>query len=151
MPAVSISLVDEDLGQRAIEENLEKLDGSGVDIGLFNPDDATKAWRHEKGEGVPRRRFLSLVSEQALAYYFALGFDEMVERAHKSNTVAPHEVLRRVGKGGADEAKYILEAGLVDGKELSAAAKRLDPRKLIHSKKMLRNIRYKYKLGGAVE
>ena len=132
---LTLEIIDEKWAPRELEAQLRRFDGQAAYAGLFDPEQATKGFRHEVGEGVPERPWLApsadAETEQALRVA-ALEIGDSLE-----GDQSPEDALEIVGEVFEDGARYYVEAGRVGGPPLSAQAKRNDPRKLIDTGDMI--------------
>lgn len=132
---MSVTITDDSAKFDATAKRLDALDGLSGLAGLFDQESAEKGWRHEKGEGVPRRPWLS-ASTDAITPKLGTESEREIGKVVDGNSTAK-EALGELAETTADAAVSYVEGGKVQGKALSKAAKRRDPRKLIDSGKMI--------------
>jgi len=131
---LSLEIIDEKWGPGQLEAQLRKFDGEAVYVGNFDQVVAERGYRHETGEGVPTRPWLGPATDAATEEALRVAAREFGASFEGAQT--PTEALDETGGVFEQAARAYVRDGKVKGKDLSDAAKRRDPRKLVHSGEM---------------
>jgi hypothetical protein len=133
--ALTLTISDDRKKWDALMGELSGLDGSAVFAGIVDPELATRAARHELGEGPPKRLFAAPAADQAAGRAMSKARREL--GAVLDGQQDRDDALQEVGEVFEDAVRDYVELGRVGGKPLKEAAQRNDSRALIDTGDMI--------------
>lgn len=136
-----LKITDERKTWDSTRHALKSFDGVAVSVGLFEPEQASKGYRHEFGVGVPARPWMAPSSDGAVKPVGTVAERE-VGKLIDGKATAPAGMLA-TGQRMADAMRDYIIDGKVGGDPLTDGAKRRNPRKLIHSGTMVDSLEAK--------
>lgn len=148
---VTIKVQHIDLGWRATKRALSGLDGMGVDVGLFDEEQAQKGAYNELGTGtIPPRPWLSVAADTNVGRIAGVAEIAIGQVADRGMT--PTRALVSLGAFLREAAKAVIEQQQVRGPALAAATvgRKGHGEKLIDSGEMLAAIDYEILQDGEV-
>jgi hypothetical protein len=146
---MSIAITDDSSDFDALRSRLAAFNGRAGLAGLFDQDEATKGGRHEFGDGVPQRTWLSSSTDAEAPRLVSTAASEIGDVVDGDQ--AADDALEVMAKQLADAAVAYVEGGRVGGPALSEQAKRTDPRKLIDEGDMIGSVEARVVNDGELE
>ena len=114
---MTVTIKDTDMGMAAMLRRFETLDGATVEAGLFDPVNATKGMRAEKGtRDMPGRPWLSVAADTGVPQIVAASAESIRDVADGE---APDLALDGVGKAMAKLARDVIVDQKVGGPALA--------------------------------